>query len=106
MRELLRRLFGDLAQEIYECGDGTEALTVYARHRPDRVLREIELAGQDGLRATRQIVERWPGSQVAVLTLHDDARLRAAATQAGACAYWRKQDLHLLPAWLRAAAQQ
>ena len=93
MRQMMRSFLSDLAQEIYECSDGAEAMDAYAAHQPDWVLMDIEMEVVDGITATRQLKARWPESKVVIVTIHDDARLRAAARQAGACAYLTKDDL-------------
>ena len=93
MRRMVKSLIGDLAEELYECKDGREALAAYAEHLPEWVLMDIKMDGLDGLIATRQIKEAHPEAQVMILTNDDDADLRAAAREAGACAYVSKEDL-------------
>jgi DNA-binding NarL/FixJ family response regulator len=40
--------------------------------------------GKDGFAATRELVEKWPGLSVAVMSASLDARVSAASTRAGA----------------------
>ena len=93
MRRVVGRTLAGVATEIVECGDGAEALTVYARSRPDWVLMDVEMAGVDGITATSQIVEAFPDARVVILTAHGAEPLRAAAREAGACAYVLKENL-------------
>jgi DNA-binding NarL/FixJ family response regulator len=93
MRRLIAILIRDDAEAVYECDDGVGALAAYARHRPDWVLMDIEMAHMDGLTATRQITAAYPDASVVIVTDHDDAHLRAAATEAGACGYLLKEHL-------------
>jgi CheY-like chemotaxis protein len=96
VRSLLRRLLGDLAEEVAECADGLEALAVYAAIQPDWVLMDIEMAPVDGLTATRQVCAAWPEAKVIMVTNHDHEALRRAALAAGARGYVVKDDLSKL----------
>jgi two-component system response regulator DegU len=93
MRQMIRGLLAQLASEVYECGDGAEALAAYATHRPDWVLMDIDLPQVNGLEATRQITSAFPDAHILMVTNYDDARLRAAATTAGARGYVLKDNL-------------
>src|SRR6266550_7412373 len=87
MRNLIKKMVGDLAEAIYECSDGVEALLAYTQFRPDWVLMDIEMKEMDGITATKQILAAWPQARVCILTHYDDAKLREAARRAGACEY-------------------
>jgi CheY-like chemotaxis protein len=93
MRELLKKLVSDLAEDLTECDDGAEAFETYQRCHPDWVLMGIKMRGMDGLAATRQIKAAFPEARIIIVTGHDDARLRAAARKAGACGYVHKENL-------------
>jgi CheY-like chemotaxis protein len=93
IRELLRSLVVDLAENIYECRDGAEAIKVYAAQHPTWVLMDIQMAVMDGLTATRHITTEFPTAQVMIVTDHDDAATRAAARSAGALEFVAKDDL-------------
>ena len=93
MRRLIKSLVGKLAETIYECGDGNEALAAYAAHRPDCVLMDIEMGETDGIRATSEIRASFPGARIIIVTNHDDDNFREAARAAGACEYILKQNL-------------
>jgi CheY-like chemotaxis protein len=93
MRDLLKKLVRDLAEDLTECDDGVEALETYQRCHPDWVLMDIKMRGMDGLTATRQIKAAFPKARIIIVTGHDDARLRAAARKAGACGYVHKENL-------------
>jgi len=93
MRELLKKLVRDLAEDLAECDDGAHALGAYQRRHPDWVLMDIKMKGMDGLAATRQIKAAFPEARIIMVTGHDDARLREAAQSAGACGYVHKENL-------------
>ena len=100
MRRLIKGLVHDLAETINECGDGAEALAAYVEYRPDWVLMDIKMERLDGFAATRQIMAAFPEAQIVMVTDYGDAKSRAAADAAGACAYVIKEDLFALRAIL------
>lgn len=93
MRATLRMWLADLAAPITECDNGAEVCACYAAHRPDWVLMDIELPGQDGITATRQLLAAQPMARIVIVTTYDDADLRQAAAAAGACGYVLKNNL-------------
>jgi CheY-like chemotaxis protein len=93
IRRILRAVVADFADPIYECRDGNEACAAYGVHRPDCVLMDISMTPMDGIAATRNIVCMFPEARIVIVTQYDDARLRSAAQQAGACGYVVKDNL-------------
>ena len=96
MRQVIRNVVADLAADIYECRDGSEALPSYAAHHlsaADWVLMDIEMPLMDGITATRQLIAAFPEANVCIVTNYDDAELRETAREAGAAGYVLKDDL-------------
>lgn len=93
MRRLIKDIVGDLAEAVFECGDGSEALQAYRAQQPDWVLMDIEMKTLDGISATRQIKAAFPDARIAILTEYDNADWREAAEGAGACEYVLKENL-------------
>lgn len=93
MRQLLKKLLGDLAETFIECEDGAQALEAFRQCQPDWVLMDIKLKTVDGLAATRQIKAAFPEARIIIVTGYNDARLHAAAQNAGACGYVHKENL-------------
>ena len=93
MRRLMTRMLHDLAEAIYECRDGSEAVAAYEAYDPDWVLMDIKMKQVDGIVATRRIKDRWPAAQIMIVTDYDDDALRQAASEAGACEYLIKDSL-------------
>ena len=93
MRQIIKILIADVAAEIHERGDGREALAAYSAHRPDWVLMDIAMPYVDGISATREITGAFPAANVLIVTDYDDADLRTAAKEAGACGYVLKENL-------------
>jgi CheY-like chemotaxis protein len=100
MRQMVKQIVAGLASEVYEAGDGAEAVAVCATQRPDWVLMDFRMKPMDGLHATAEIKARFPATRVAIVSQYDDAELRAEAARLGACAYVLKENLHELPAIL------
>src|SRR5687767_8910725 len=93
MRQVIKSFVSNLAEEVFECVDGAEALAAYERHQPDWVLMDIMMKGMDGLASTRQLKASYPDARIVILTSYDDVELRAAARSAGACEYVTKDKL-------------
>jgi len=93
MRQLIRGLVADLAEQLYEGRDGSEAVVLYAAHQPDWVLMDIKMEGMDGLTATRRILASFPEAKIVILTNYNDAKTRQTARQAGACEFLAKDNL-------------
>ena len=93
MRRRIGKVVGDIASDIQECSDGSEALASYDRCRPDCVLMDIEMSRMDGITATRQILLSFPGANIVIVSKHDDKQIREAARKAGAIGYVLKENL-------------
>ena len=96
MRRLITGLVRDIAETINECSDGSQALAAYIEDQPDWVVMDIRMDLLDGITATRKLIETFPEAQIVIISDFDDAKLRAAASAAGACAYVMKEDLFVL----------
>jgi CheY-like chemotaxis protein len=100
MRELIKRVIGDLVDSFCECRDGRDAFALYEKHRPAWVLMDIRMEYVDGLTATEQIMNAWPSARVLMVTSYADEDLREAAHRAGACGYVSKENLLEIRKWL------
>lgn len=67
-----------------EAADGREALEKTEELRPDVVIMDMSMPKLNGLEATRFIHQRFPASEVVILTLHDFPDLPRLARDAGA----------------------
>jgi CheY-like chemotaxis protein len=93
VRRLIRRAISDIADNIFECEDGADALAAYDEHCPDIVLMDVRMRRMDGLSATRQLLRQHPDARIIIVTDYDDDELRNTAHKAGACAYALKHNL-------------
>jgi len=73
-----------------EATSGAEAVIKARDSQPDVVLMDIEMAGMDGIEATRRIVSRCPDIAVLMLTMFEDSPTILAALRAGASGYFVK----------------
>ena len=93
VRRLIRRAISDIADNIFECEDGADALAAYREHSPDAVLMDVRMPRMDGLSSTRQILHHYPAARIIIVTDYNDDALRSAAREAGACAFALKHNL-------------
>ncbi len=93
---LLRKALRDLLEKettfqiIGEAGDGEEAVKLAGELAPDIIIMDISMPNLDGLQATRQIKEKYPGVAVLVLTVHTDDECVLDILKAGAAGYLLK----------------
>jgi signal transduction histidine kinase/PAS domain-containing protein len=76
---------------VGEAADGAEAIQRAEELRPDVVLMDVDMPTMDGMEATRRLVEQHADIAVIALSLHEDASLSRAMTEAGAGAYVSKR---------------
>lgn len=78
-------------QVVAEAGSASEALEKAGRYKPDVVVMDIRLPGKSGIEATREIVQKQPGTKVIMLTSYAEDELLFDAISAGAAGYVLKQ---------------
>jgi two-component system response regulator DegU len=93
MRRMIKSIVADLADEIAECDDGREALSLYSQYHPDFVLMDIQMKNTNGIAATRQIIASFADAKIIIVTNHDDVYFRESAQEAGAFDYVLKENL-------------
>src|SRR4051812_32188150 len=74
-------------------GNGKDAVSLAAFVKPDAVVMDIEMPVLDGVEATRQLRERWPGLPVVAISGHDYEERVLEIRDAGADDYVRKARL-------------
>jgi len=100
VRLLLRDYLPASADEVYECDNGAEAVTLYKQLRPDWVLMDQDMPLTDGLTAIRMIISRYPEAKICMVTAFNDPALRSEALEAGASGFVVKDDLSELTSLL------
>jgi two-component system KDP operon response regulator KdpE len=102
LRRLLHTLWGGRDDEIFECMEGAEAVSLCALEQPDWVILDLNLARADGLRVTQQICRANPQTRVMVVADESDVRVRDRAVRAGATHYVVKERMIEIPLLLDA----
>ena len=87
---------------VGEASDGRSALSLAASSAPDVILMDVRMPGLDGITATRQLVERTPGSRIIILTTFDLDEYAFEGLRAGASGFLLKDTR---PAELLAAVR-
>jgi DNA-binding NarL/FixJ family response regulator len=85
IRALLDR--ADDMQVIGEAVNGADAVTLVERLKPDVVVMDVTMPGQNGIEATRIIRSAGHVTEVVILSMHTDPALVRKALQVGAKAY-------------------
>ncbi|HEX8990700.1 MAG TPA: response regulator transcription factor [Anaerolineales bacterium] len=76
---------------VGEAGSAREAVEQVAALKPEVVLMDIRLPGTSGIEACEEIVTRFPGTRVIMLTSYADDEMLFSAIRAGASGYLLKQ---------------
>jgi two-component system, NarL family, response regulator NreC len=79
-------------QVVGTASDGAEAVAQCEKITPDIVLMDISMPGTNGLAATSQLNEKFPGAKVVTLTRHSDSAYQQQLLRAGASGYVLKQS--------------
>jgi DNA-binding NarL/FixJ family response regulator len=91
---------------VGESGDSAGAITGITATRPDVVLMDIELPGQDGIRTTASLSKTLPETAVVMVSMRDDPATRAQAREAGAAGFVGKHEIDFaLTRAIRSAAR-
>ena len=82
--------------------DGSEALPLYRRHRPDVLLMDIRMEKTDGLEAAASVLSEFPEARILLLTTFSDDEYIIKALRLGAKGYLLKQDYQNIAPAVRA----
>ena len=75
-----------------EAGNAAEGLAAVQEMRPDAVIVDVGLPDIDGIELTRQLVAKYPGLVVLILSMHEEVEYAVRAMQAGARGYIMKNE--------------
>src|SRR5512145_2040258 len=90
LRTLLARLLTGEGFTCREAGSGAEAIAAMERHPVPLVISDVRMPVMDGVTLLREIVRRWPGTAVIVVTANADVEGAVACLQLGALDYIAK----------------
>jgi DNA-binding NarL/FixJ family response regulator len=71
--------------------DGRLALDIVMERRPDVTLMDIAMPSLNGIEATRQLCQKWPGVRIIIVSQQTDRHVIQAAFRAGARGFIPKQ---------------
>ncbi len=77
---------------VGEATDGASAVALAERRRPNVVIMDIRMPGQDGLEAAKEITEKLPETNVLLFTAYDERSLLTRGLEAGAKGYLLKES--------------
>ena len=77
---------------VAEAANGSLALQMVEKHKPDIVLMDISLPDQSGIDLSRQIRERRPKVHIIIVSVHSKTDFIVKAFQAGATGYVVKES--------------
>ncbi len=83
-----------------EAVDGTEAIAVFERDRPEVIVLDNRMPGLSGIETARQILRDHPEQSIILFSAYLDAATVAEATALGVRACIDKTDVDQLPAAL------
>ncbi|HZZ71784.1 MAG TPA: response regulator transcription factor [Pirellulales bacterium] len=84
---LVSLLSGTDIKIVAEAKNGTEAVKLAVKHKPDVVLLDIRMTDTDGLEALEKIHKQLPNTKVVVLSVYDNPTYVARAHALGASDY-------------------
>ena len=87
--EMLLNLEKDF-QVIASAQDGSEAIELAEKHKPELILMDLKMPIVNGIEATREIHKKSPNIKILVLTTYDDDEWVFDAIRAGASGYLLK----------------
>lgn len=92
VRRGFRRLLDDEPgiQVVGEACDGTEAIDLARKMRPDIIIMDMSMPGLNGTQATIEILKFLPGVGIIILSMYEEANYVRNAIRAGARGYLLK----------------
>ncbi len=85
MRAVLRNIVEEAGYSVVEASNGTEAVSLYSREKPDVVTMDIVMPELDGIEAARIILESDPSAKIIMVTAMDSRDSLKEAIKIGVC---------------------
>lgn len=92
-REGVKRILSiePMIQVVADVDDGSEAVNVVEKFRPDVILMDINMPETNGIKATKEVLSKYSDVKVIMLSIHDDENYVSHALQTGAQGYLLKE---------------
>lgn len=98
---------GDEIEVAAVGNDGSQALSLYKKYKPDVLLMDIRMQGMNGTEALAELLKIFPDAKVLFLTTFVDDEYIVKALELGAKGYIIKQNFeHIIPALEAVASGQ
>jgi len=97
VRRGFRRMLEDDAEisVVGEASNGNEAVRLALELRPKVIVMDCAMPELSGIEATRKILEKFPGAEILMLSMHSEETLVGQALDAGARGYVLKNAMDL-----------
>lgn len=92
-RQAMRRMITEQVQElrlIGEAANGEEGIEITKEKNPDIILMDIKMPKVDGLEATKEIIDLYPGTKIIMITAYNEFDYAQQAIKYGAVDYLLK----------------
>lgn len=91
MRKEIRRMIENLGHKVVgEAKNAEEAISMHDSLKADLITMDITMPGNDGIYATKKIVEKNTDTKIIMVTSHGQEIMISSAIKAGAVAYIMK----------------
>ena len=89
IRDGIKSLLGKVPEVnvIGECDNGVQALEFLENQQPQIILMDINMPKMNGIDATQDIMAKYPGMKILVLTMHNEISYISKILKAGAKGY-------------------
>jgi len=106
LRVLSRSLKAD-GYEVVSAQNGTEAIAVFEKEKPDIVITDIKMPGMDGIEVLKKVKDLNDDTEVIIITGHGDKDLAQQAFELNASEFFNKPlDTDALNAALKRAEKR
>lgn len=92
-RALVRQILTTPEDSVVEMENGANVCENFAAFQPDWVLMDVNMKPIDGMEATRDLLQHFPGAKVIFLSNFTNKKLMAKGLGLGAKAYVSKEDV-------------
>ncbi|HVW89557.1 MAG TPA: response regulator [Gaiellaceae bacterium] len=85
VRKLVAEMLADAGfLVVAEASDGNEAVALYAEHRPDVAILDVNMPGIDGIQAATEIKRAYPTAKLVIATVYVTEKKLQRMTKLGA----------------------